>query len=64
MLLTSARVLRRAMRPGQPLMAPSSGGATLLVKKMWADPYVGLPDQSCDNKDIDMVNHLNACLKT
>ena len=35
------------MRPGQPLMAPSSGGATLLVKKMCAVPYVGLPDQSC-----------------
>ena len=35
------------MSPGQALMAPSSGGATLLLKKICAVPYVGLPDQSC-----------------
>ena len=47
-LRTSASVLSRAIRPGQPLMAPSSGAGTLLVKKMCAVPYVALlPAQSC-----------------
>ena len=57
---TSARVLSLAMRPGQPLMTPSSCGGTLLVKKMCAVPYVGLPDQSC-SKTTGRDDEVHVC---